>query len=325
MAVFVADWNAVAEIWGDRMWAVVWQSTLFAAVLIIFSVLFLRRSSPALRYWVWQILAIKLLVMPFWTYAIPRVQFVPTMSAREMAGFSEPTASPGTEPASPMPRPAAGVPTVAVAKTPADARDLQPASSPAGRITGLGWLLALWGVVVAAQCIRILWQHERLARLLRRATPVDESLAALVRETACRLGLRRAPQAVLTDTDCSPFVCGIRRATLVLPRRLTASLSTTELTVVLLHELAHLQRRDLVWGWIGQIVRVVYFFHPVVHWISYRLRLERELACDKIAMSFSGQNPGDYAATLVRVVSQTSEPSFFKAAATSAGLDGKAS
>jgi beta-lactamase regulating signal transducer with metallopeptidase domain len=143
-----------------------------------------------------------------------------------------------------------------------------------------------------------------------------------VRDAAARLALPRTPQAVLTDADCSPFVCGIRRPVVVLPRKLAASLGPTELDHVLLHELAHVKRHDLAWGWIGEIARVVYFFHPLMHWICYRARLERELACDALAMSLSGQNVREYMATLVRVVSQSSEPTVFKTAAASAGMDG---
>ena len=181
----------------------------------------------------------------------------------------------------------------------------------------------IWAAGLAAQGVRILWQHRRLARLLRRTTPADATLTALVRETAGRLGLRRIPRAVLTDVDCSPFVCGVRHAVLVLPQGLTATLSASELNHVLLHELAHVRRLDLVWGWIAELARMVYFFHPVVHWIAYRVRLERELACDQMAMATSGQGAAEYAATLVRVVSQSSEPSVFKTSAVSAGIDGE--
>jgi beta-lactamase regulating signal transducer with metallopeptidase domain len=108
-----------------------------------------------------------------------------------------------------------------------------------------------------------------------------------------------------------------------MPAGLAPSLSPTELRHVLLHELAHLRRRDLVWGWISELARVVYFFHPVVHWIAYRARLERELACDQLAMSHSGHDAQEYASTLVRVVSHASEPTVFKTAAGSAGFDGE--
>ena len=88
---------------------------------------------------------------------------------------------------------------------------------------------------------------------------------------------------------------------------------------MLLHELAHVRRLDLLWGWAGELARVVYFFHPVVHWICLRLRLERELACDAIAMSHSGWNAVEYAATLVHVVSHTSKPALFNSATALAG------
>jgi beta-lactamase regulating signal transducer with metallopeptidase domain len=172
--------------------------------------------------------------------------------------------------------------------------------------------------------MRLVRQRRRLVRVLQQATPAEAPLAEVVRQTADQLALRRTPRAVLTDVDCSPFVCGIRQPVVVLPRALAATLSPTELKHVLLHELAHVQRHDLVWGWIGEIARVVYFFHPAVHWLCYRLRLDRELACDAIAMSHSGKNAGEYAATLVRVIRQSSEPTVFKTAAASAGLDGGA-
>jgi len=61
-----------------------------------------------------------------------------------------------------------------------------------------------------------------------------------------------------------------------------------------------------------------------VHWLAYRVRLERELACDLLAMIRSGPGPGDYIETLVHVVAQASQPTALKTAAISAGLEGGA-
>ena len=58
------------------VWAVVWQSTLLAAGVTL-AALLLRRSSPAVHYWLWQIVALKLLLMPFWTLAVPFPSFAP--------------------------------------------------------------------------------------------------------------------------------------------------------------------------------------------------------------------------------------------------------
>ena len=146
----------------------------------------------------------------------------------------------------------------------------------------------------------------------------------LVGDAAKELGVRARLRAVLTNVDCSPFVCGMYRPVLVLPHSLTKSLHKTQLRQVLLHELAHVKRRDLLWSWLPEITRIFYFFHPVVYYVNYRIRLERELSCDQLAMARSGASAADYADTLVKVVTHSSEPAALKAAAdSSVAFDGE--
>jgi beta-lactamase regulating signal transducer with metallopeptidase domain len=173
---------------------------------------------------------------------------------------------------------------------------------------------------------RLLVQRARLGRLLSRsAAATDPRLLALVDQVAGQLGLRRPPAVVLTELEGSPFVCGLFRPVLVLPRGLLTALDAGQWRQVLLHELAHLRRRDLWWGWVPEIARLVYFFHPVAHWACARIRLERELACDQLAMALSGGSAADYALVLVQVVSHASLPPALKpAAASSLALDGAA-
>ena len=322
MQTFFESLNAAAALWSERIWGVIWQSTILIVVVAIVAGLFLRRSSPSVRYWVWQILALKILLMPFWTYAIPLPRFLP-QPREELAELSPPPiVTGGAAPAKTEPSPDEGEPAVQAPLLPHAADEVRSAAKPGPELSWQAWFFLGWGAIVLAQAVRLVQQRRRLLRVLRQSAPAEAALAEAVRETAVRLELPRMPLAVLTDTDCSPFVCGIRQPVVVLPRKLAASLGPIELNHVLLHELAHVRRRDLAWGWIGEIARVVYFFHPLVHWICYRARLERELACDAIAMSLSGQNAGEYVATLVRVVSQSSEPTVFKTAAASANLDG---
>src|SRR5215471_2051268 len=72
--------NAVSQIWADRMWAVLWQSTIVIIAVALLAAVALRHSSPAIRYWIWQLLAIKMLLMPFWTYAVPAPWRLPSQS-----------------------------------------------------------------------------------------------------------------------------------------------------------------------------------------------------------------------------------------------------
>lgn len=151
----------------------------------------------------------------------------------------------------------------------------------------------------------------------------DSALLGLWDDLADQLKLAQRPTIVPAKFDGSPFVCGVRSPVLVLPRGVADELDLDQFRQVLAHELAHVRRRDLVWGWIAETARMLYFFHPVAHWVSYRVRLERELACDEIAMHLSGFDAGSYAETLVQVASRASESSLLKAAANaSAGLNG---
>ncbi len=84
---------------------------------------------------------------------------------------------------------------------------------------------------------------------------------------------------------------------------------------MLTHELAHVKRHDLVWGWLPELAAMLYFFHPVAHMVRRRVHLERELACDQLAMAHSGRTPAEYAETLVRVVSSASRPAILRSVA----------
>jgi beta-lactamase regulating signal transducer with metallopeptidase domain len=308
--------NAWSEHWFGLISATVVQSTLLAAMIAALAWL-LRNASPAVRYWLWQIVAIRLLMVPFWTVSLS----VPWLAAD-------------------VPLPLAVAPTsdladhsVLAAETKLNSRVDQrvpeatesrraiQAKSTSSALTWRSWLLLVWLVIVGSQCARLLMQRRRLSRLLASTSPASDAMVAACRGIAARLAISRAPDVRLSNCAGSTFVCGIWRPTLVVSRTLAATLTPAELAPVLAHELAHVKRRDLLWGWTAELVRILYFFHPVAYWAGYQIRLEREMACDQLALAHGGSGAADYAATLVRVLSATSEPSIFRTTM-AAGLDG---
>ncbi len=291
--------------WGERCWvamgAFLWQSTLLVAVAAVIAWL-LRRSSPAVRFWLWQIVTVKLLVMPFWTFYFPLPAWAAARPA-EQAVTARSAAGAVDDVDRLTPRDAGGG-----AQAHGGQAAPRPASfwEPLAAVTWQAWLLLLWLAIVLGQLARVASQRWRLARLLGQSAPADAEIAGLVAELAGELGLRRVPAVVSVAGECPLFVCGLWRPQLVLPARLMAALDGSARRQVLLHELAHVRRHDLLWGWPVEIARTVYFFHPLVYWVAYQLRLERELCCDQLAMLHSGHPPADYAQTLVEVVSERS-------------------
>jgi beta-lactamase regulating signal transducer with metallopeptidase domain len=309
--------NSWTQGWLGIMGAVLWQSALLVGLATVIA-WYLRRSSPTVRYWLWQIVAIKLLLMPFWTFAIPILAWPESKPLDQSAEYKTPL-----DRSQDMDRLKIINPVPLT-----DGGGTQTVSHTESRwkiftaITWQTWLLLIWLAIILWQIVRLLWQRLRLAKLLKQGVPASAELSALVAALAGQIGLRRVPAAVCVAGDCPLFVCGLRRPRLVLPGRLMASLDHAERRQVILHELGHIKRHDLFWGWPVEIARIVYFFNPLVYWAGYQLRLERELACDQLAMARSGHPPADYARTLVQVVSHASQPASVQAAAIAAGLTG---
>ncbi len=93
---------------------------------------------------------------------------------------------------------------------------------------------------------------------------------------------------------------GIVRSLIILPASALMALSPEQLEAVLAHELAHVRRADYLWNLIQTMVETLFFFHPAVWWLGRRLRQQRELCCDDVAVQ-SCADPLIYATALLRL------------------------
>ncbi len=156
------------------------------------------------------------------------------------------------------------------------------------------WLPMLWLGVAALMLARLWWSAMRLGRLQRRLTAGEsEEVAAVARE----LGLKRVPRLFVGAADAVPMVWGVRRPCLLLPRGFE-SWSTEKRRGVLLHELAHLLRRDPLALWLAQTVKALHWFNPLA-WLTLRqMRADQERACDDAVLQH-GVRASDYAQSLL--------------------------
>lgn len=163
------------------------------------------------------------------------------------------------------------------------------------------WALAAWAVVSLVLLARIAWSAAALSRLKRRARPVGEPWAAQFESLrAEHAGGRRVRLGVLSEVR-SPMAAGLFHPVILVPESLVERLSEEEFRQVLVHELAHIRRWD-DWTCVAQnVAEAAFFFHPAVHWISRRLNLEREIACDDWVVSATGA-ARPYAACLTKLI-----------------------
>ena len=172
--------------------------------------------------------------------------------------------------------------------------------------TLLPWIDGLWLLGVFALSLRSLggWWYLRRLRLAASAE-APASVAAAFQRISRILGLSRAVALRLSTAIDSPLTMGTLRAIVLLPLSAVTLLSPEELEVVLAHELAHVYRADFFWNILQTIAETLFFFHPAVWWLGARIRHERELCCDDLALQIC-PNPIVYAHALVHLEEQRS-------------------
>jgi beta-lactamase regulating signal transducer with metallopeptidase domain len=168
------------------------------------------------------------------------------------------------------------------------------------------WIVAFWLLGVLAFSLRSLggwWIIQRL-RASAVAEPSPAVIAAFERVRAA-LGLHKQVLLRVSSAVAGPVTVGTLRALVLLPLSAVTSLGADELEMVFAHELAHIRRADFLWNLVQTLVETLFFFHPAVWWISGRVRAERELCCDDLALSVC-PNPVVYASALFHLEEQRS-------------------
>ena len=164
----------------------------------------------------------------------------------------------------------------------------------------LGSLVLLWALGVAIGSARLLLAWRRLGRLRRSLQTLDaHNHEAVFNEVRQALGLLRLPAVYASGEVSGPVAIGIFRGGIVLPRTLAGSLEPNQLRDVLVHEIAHVLRWDPLVALLQQIAAVVYWPHPLVHWLNLRLARSREEVCDNFVLRFG--DPCEYARTLLQL------------------------
>jgi beta-lactamase regulating signal transducer with metallopeptidase domain len=158
-------------------------------------------------------------------------------------------------------------------------------------LAGAAWILAAVGAARTA----VAWSH--LRRILRLSRPVsDRKKLLLCRELCGQLDICGDVELRETAGLSGAATVGWRRPVVLLPAS-ESNWTPEQMRAVLAHELAHVRRHHFPAWLISQAAVVAHYYHPLVHWLARRLRLEQEIEADQIAASLYGDRR-QYAAVL---------------------------
>ncbi len=238
-------------------------------------------GSAAMRHTIWLLGLAGLVLVPLLAAVMPR------MELPILPGDVVPTAPPPT-------LPAADLSSAPMPSMPRDAAIGAPAAT-----IGLGDLMQLLYLAVAAGLAgRLAIGHWLLARLWRQARPADAPhWAGLVDSLRWSLGIGRPVELRFADRALMPMTWGSVRPRILLPDD-ARGWDEERARIVLLHELAHVARRDSLSRAAASVVSAIYWFNPAIWYAARQMRREQEHACDDLVLS-RGAKAGPYARNLL--------------------------
>jgi beta-lactamase regulating signal transducer with metallopeptidase domain len=172
--------------------------------------------------------------------------------------------------------------------------------------------MTIWIAGVFAILSFILREHLRFSSWLKLEPPATDSALVFLLEACKRdLGVRRRVRPIATDCGSTPALHGWLQPQLLVPRRCLEQLQPQELRMVLLHELAHVKRHDILLNWLLICIQAVHWFNPLV-WVALRqLRADRELVCDAMVLRALGcEEQRLYGETLIKLLDAFSAAPF---------------
>lgn len=318
------DWFAGSSVWGLAV------RSLLPLLVATFIALVCRKASPARLHLIWFLGLCACLVLPLTSIALPRwnlellpvqrpseavaknsepirlapqheggqaLTSLPTDSTRaNLHGDSQAQSSSRSSSATTMNSP------IAAGQVP------QPSLRPKFDLPSMPTLfLIVWSAGTLIFGMKLILQTWSVNRLLRESRsnedPVWEEMLASGRSQMEILGKVRL---VFHRHEISPMVFGWLRPVVTLPESAQAW-PVDKRRLVILHELAHLQRRDLMTQMLAGIVCSLYWFNPLAWLASQQMKRLREIACDDLVVARTAQ-ANQYAETLLAIAKSCRGP-----------------
>ena len=299
MSSLIESANSVAASWLHWALNVSWQVALLGLLVWLLS-LTLPRSPASFRCMLWLLVLAKLVVPPSlttpwslgpllpdqygpWRINVERIS--PVADGSEAVRLSSESVS--TESGSGNGAPGAFV----------------------ARFDATAIIMVVWGAAALALLAGLQARYRHYARLtLGTAGTPSTEMQLLLDECKAALAIRHPVQLLVSPAAAIPAALGVWKPAILIPCDLAERFSRSEMVQMLLHELAHVKRNDVVVSWLAALATCLFWFHPVVWLVNLQLRREREMATDDLVLRHAQGDAKTYAATILRAAEGYGDP-----------------
>lgn len=264
-----------------------WQGVLIGLIISI-AMIFLHKYSARLRYFINSIGLFAVAAFAVITFVASYTSYNPEPGY--IPEFAAITAESGIQISSSESPAEESMNLEALLNTIADyARDYFPL------FTGI-WILGMF-----AMMLRFLGGYALVRRYKHhRVKPVMGEWNRKFKELARSIGVNQKVRLLESALVRIPVAIGYFKPVVLIPLGALNGVPAMQMEAILVHELAHIRRRDYLVNMIQSLLEVVFFYHPVVWWLSGNIRIERENICDDIAITQTG-NTMEFAKALTNI------------------------
>jgi bla regulator protein BlaR1 len=147
-------------------------------------------------------------------------------------------------------------------------------------------IIFTWLLIICLRSFKMMFGLYALERLKRtKVNPAGLQWEQRVSRLSQTMGIKRAVSLLESAVVKVPVIIGYLKPLILVPVGLVNALGQQEVEAILLHELAHIRRRDYLVNLLQSFIETLFFFNPGVLWLSSLIRAERENCCDDIAVS----------------------------------------
>jgi len=267
---------------------------LIVFILATFSVLGIRRLSSGFKHILWLSVVFSFLIIPLFSQFVPfhlfRISLYQGVQNEAYGAMND-------------------ILSKAFGSIGSNIRFAQANTSIAGETLNFPLLHSSWSFIIIAlwitgmllSSLRVIIGKVNVSNISRQATVCRSRKYTLVVEELSKMLTVRKSVVLLKSSECKvPFTYRISKPVIILPSSIS-KWPCEQLRAVLIHELAHVKRKDYITQLIARFICSVFWFIPVV-WIAYHhLHIEQEKSCDAFAVE-SGIEADSYARHILNVI-----------------------
>lgn len=308
--------NSLSFSWFEWMFSMFWQVSLLILIISMIDLVIKKWAWPQVRYALWTLVLLKLIIPPTWAFSggiIPNIR-AEIVNDNIPANFSE-------QPAQSMIKNDNNLQSPVIDQDQENQATLFSESTELKKLTveaNLSWkayFMGVWllgilffGVILGSKISKLKnWHKEQEEK-----KNIPEWFHNVLIKVGKTLSVERLPSIVFSNEALSPAVYGIFRPVLLLPEKYLDELNEDEAEHVLLHELAHIKRGDLIVHGICLILQIFYWFNPFLIWSRKQMKHIREICCDMTIANILREKTKQYKKTLINtareLLTENTEP-----------------